>query len=221
MNINHYLEHTNLKPTITANDIDRLVAEAKEHQLFGICVPPFWVKKAAREIGTADIQLVTVIGFPLGYQMTETKVTEIEKAIENGANELDIVMNISAFKTGLPWTKIELAKCAKIIHEADCLMKVIIETSYLTNEEIVLASKLCADAGTDFVKTSTGFSNAGAKVEHIKLMRRSLPSNVGLKASGGIKTLADAQALINAGADRLGVSSAVAIMEEYYASQKN
>ena len=197
------------------------MAEAKEHQLFGICVPPFWVKKAAREIGTADIQLVTVIGFPLGYQMTEAKVTEIEKTIENGANELDIVMNISAFKTGLPWTKIELAKCAKIIHEADCLMKVIIETSFLTNEEIVLASKLCADAGTDFVKTSTGFSNAGAKVEHIELMRKSLPSNVGIKASGGIKTLADAQALINAGADRLGVSSAVVIMEEYYASQKN
>ncbi len=221
MDINHYLEHTNLKPIITANDIDRLVAEAKEHQLFGICVPPFWVKKAAREIGTADIQLVTVIGFPLGYQMTEAKVTEIEKTIENGANELDIVMNISAFKTGLPWTKIELAKCAKIIHEADCLMKVIIETSFLTNEEIVLASKLCADAGTDFVKTSTGFSNAGAKVEHIELMRKSLPSNVGIKASGGIKTLADAQALINAGADRLGVSSAVVIMEEYYASQKN
>ena len=221
MDINHYLEHTNLKPTITANDIDRLAAEAKEYQLFGICVPPFWVKKAAREIGTADIQLVTVIGFPLGYQMTEAKVTEIEKAIENGANELDIVMNISAFKTGLPWTKIELAKCSKIIHEADCLMKVIIETSYLTDEEIVLASKLCADAGTDFVKTSTGFSGAGAKVEHIELMRKILPSNVGLKASGGIKTLADAQALINAGADRLGVSSAVSIMAEYYASQKN
>ncbi|WP_339608658.1 deoxyribose-phosphate aldolase [uncultured Roseivirga sp.] len=221
MDINHYLEHTNLKPTITANDIDRLVAEAATHQLFGICVPPFWVKKAAREIGTADIQLVTVIGFPLGYQMTEAKVTEIEKAIENGANELDIVMNISAFKTGLPWTKIELAKCAKIIHEADCLMKVIIETAYLTDEEIVLASKLCADAGTDFVKTSTGLSGAGAKVEHIELMRKILPSNVGLKASGGIKTLADAQALINAGADRLGVSSAVSIMAEYYASQKN
>lgn len=221
MDINHYLEHTNLKPTITANDIDRLVAEAKEHQLFGLCIPPFWVKKAAREIGNSDIQLVTVIGFPLGYQMTEAKVTEIEKAIENGVNELDIVMNISAFKTGLPWTKIELAKCAKIIHEADCLMKVIIETAYLTDEEIVLASKLCADAGTDFVKTSTGFSGAGAKVEHIELMRISLPSNVGLKASGGIKTLADAQALINAGADRLGVSSAVSIMEEYYASQKN
>ncbi|MGW8122858.1 deoxyribose-phosphate aldolase [Roseivirga echinicomitans] len=221
MDINHYLEHTNLKPTMTANDIDQLVAEAKAHQLFGVCVPPFWVDKTVREIGKADIQLVTVIGFPLGYQMTETKVTEIENAIEGGANELDIVMNISAFKTGLAWAKIELAKCAKIIHEADCMMKVIIETSYLTDEEIVLASKLCADAGTDFVKTSTGFSGAGAKVEHIALMRANLPSNVGLKASGGIRTLADAQALINAGADRLGVSSAVAIMNEFYASQKN
>ena len=202
---------------MVAADVDRLVAEAKEHGFVGICVPPFWVKKASREIGEADIQLVTVIGFPLGYQMTEAKLLEIDKAIDNGANELDIVMNVSSFKTGLPWTKIELAKCASRIHEAGCLMKVIIETAYLTEEEIVTASRICADAGTDFVKTSTGFAPAGAKVEHIRLMRETVPSNVGIKASGGIRTLADTQAMIAAGADRIGASAGVSIMKELHA----
>ncbi len=215
MDINRYLEHTALKPTITAADIDQLVAEAKTHSFVGVCVPPFWVKKASREIGEADIQLVTVIGFPLGYQMTEAKLLEIDKAIETGANELDIVMNVSAFKTGLPWTKIELAKCAHRIHEAGLMMKVIIETAYLSDDEIVTAAKMCADAGTDFVKTSTGFAGAGAKAEHIRLMRENLPSNVGLKAAGGIKTLADAQAMIAAGADRIGASAGVSIMKEF------
>lgn len=216
MDINRYIEHTNLKPTITASDIDQLVSEAREHSFLGVCVPPFWVKKASREIGKEDIQLVTVIGFPLGYQMTETKLAEIDKAIETGANELDIVMNVSAFKSGLPWTKIELAKCASRIHEAGCIMKVIIETAYLSEEEIVTASKLCSDAGTDFVKTSTGFAGAGAKTEHIRLMRANLPSNVGIKASGGIKTLTDAQEMIKAGADRIGASAGVQIMKEFH-----
>lgn len=215
MDINQYIEHTALKPTLVGKDVDLLIAEAKEHRFLGVCVPPFWVKKAARELANTDIQLVTVIGFPLGYNQTEVKELEIKQAIAQGANELDIVMNISAFKEGMPWVKIELAKCAHIIHEAGCLMKVIIETAYLTDEEIIKATKLCSEAGTDFVKTSTGFAGAGAKVEHIKLMRENAPSNVGIKASGGIKTLADAQAMINAGADRLGTSSGVEIMQQY------
>ncbi|MBO6496267.1 MAG: deoxyribose-phosphate aldolase [Roseivirga sp.] len=215
MDINQYIEHTALKPNLVGKDVDLLIAEAKEHKFLGVCVPPFWVKKAARELADTDIQLVTVIGFPLGYNQTEVKELEIKQAIEQGANELDIVMNISAFKDGMPWVKIELAKCAHIIHEAGCLMKVIIETAYLTDEEIIKATKLCSEAGTDFVKTSTGFASAGAKVEHIKLMRKNAPSNVGIKASGGIKTLADAQAMINAGADRLGTSSGVDIMQQY------
>ena len=214
MDINRYIEHTNLKSVLTDKDIDQLVTEAKEHKFLGVCVPPFWVKKTAREIGDADIQLVTVIGFPLGYQMTESKLVEIDKALEAGANELDIVMNISAFKTGLPWAKIELAKCAAKIHEAGAMMKVILETSCLSDEEIITATRMCADAGTDFVKTSTGFSGAGAKETHVKLMRTHAPSNVGVKASGGIKTLEDARSMIAAGADRLGASAGVAIMRE-------
>lgn len=218
MEINRYIEHTALKPTLEAGDIDRLVKEAKENAFLGVCVPPFWVKKAAREIGASDIQLVTVIGFPLGYNQTETKEFEIKRAIDQGANELDIVMNISAFKSGMPWVKVELAKCAHLIHEAGCLMKVIIETAYLDAKEIERATRLCCEAGTDFVKTSTGFAGEGAKIEDVQLMRTTAPSNVGVKASGGIKSLAQAQSMINAGADRLGTSSGLAIMKEYESS---
>lgn len=199
---------------MTAKDVDQLIAEAKLFNFLGVCVPPFWVKKTARELEGTDIQLVTVIGFPLGYNQTEVKEFEIERAINQGAQELDIVMNISAFKEGMPWVKIELAKCAHLIHEAGCLMKVIIETAFLSDEEVIKATKISCEAGTDFVKTSTGFAGAGAKVEHIQLMRENAPSNVGIKASGGIKTLTDAQAMISAGADRLGTSSGVAIIEE-------
>lgn len=218
MDINRYIEHTALKPTMIGRDVDALIAEANEYNFLGVCVPPFWVKKAARELEGTDIQLVTVIGFPLGYSLTEIKEFEIRKAIDQGANELDIVMNISAFKDGMPWVKVELAKCAHLIHESGCLMKVIIETAYLNEEEILRATKLCCEAGTDFVKTSTGFAGAGAMVEHVKLMRENAPSNVGIKASGGVKTLADAMAMIEAGADRLGTSSGVAIMKEYAGS---
>ena len=211
-NLNRYIEHTNLKPTISASDVDQLVAEGKSHQLWGICVPPFWVKRARREIGNHALQLVTVIGFPLGYQMTETKMAEIDRAIADGTDELDVVWNISAFKTGMPWTKIELAKCSKMAHDHHKLLKVIIETAYLNREEIVQACKLCADAGVDFVKTSTGFASNGARVEDVRLMRKTLPSNVGIKASGGIAHYEQAMALIEAGADRLGTSSGIDIV---------
>jgi deoxyribose-phosphate aldolase len=214
LKLNRFIEHTALKPTLTDKDIDKLVEEAIEHEFLGVCVPTFWVKKANREIRKHGIQLVTVIGFPLGYQMTENKLDEIKLAIDNGANELDIVMNISAFKSGMPWVKIELAKCAQLIHDKDCLMKVIIETAYLSEDEIVKASLLCQDAGTDFVKTSTGFAPSGAKAEHISLIRQTINSNVGVKASGGIRDYATSVAMIEAGADRLGVSAGVEIMQE-------
>jgi len=214
LNLNRFIEHTALKPTITDKDIDKLIEEAIEYEFLGVCVPTFWVKKAKREVKNHGIQLVTVVGFPLGYQMTENKLDEIKLAIENGANELDIVMNISAFKSGMPWVKTELARCAQVIHDNNCLMKVIIETAYLSEKEIVAASLICQDAGTDFVKTSTGFAPDGAKVEHIKLIRSTINSNVGVKASGGIRNLETAVKMIEAGADRLGVSSGVSIMQE-------
>jgi deoxyribose-phosphate aldolase len=214
LNLNRFIEHTALKPTLTDKDIDNLVEEAIEYEFLGVCVPTFWVRKTSREVKNHKIQLVTVIGFPLGYQMTENKLDEIKLGIDNGANELDIVMNISAFKSGMSWAKTELAKCAQHIHDNDCLMKVIIETAYLSDEEIVAASLMCQDAGTDFVKTSTGFGPSGARAEHIKLIRSTINSNIGVKASGGIRDLKSAIAMIEAGADRLGVSAGVQIMQE-------
>jgi deoxyribose-phosphate aldolase len=213
MNLASYIEHTNLSPTLTIGAVDKLVDEARQFGFTGICVPPFWVKRAQREIGKDKILLVTVAGFPLGYNMTETKLDEIKRAIDNGADEIDFVWNITSFKTGIPWTKIEVAKCSKLAHDHQKLLKVIIETAYLSDSEIEKACKLCADAGVDFVKTSTGFAPAGATVEHITLMKKSLPPSVGIKASGGIKSREQALAMIEAGATRIGTSSGISILE--------
>ncbi|WP_017731250.1 deoxyribose-phosphate aldolase [Nafulsella turpanensis] len=213
-NLQRYIEHTNLKTTVDAYAIEQLTAEAVEHQFKGICVPPFWVKKVRRDLGESDVQLVTVAGFPLGYHMTETKVEEIKVALRDGADEIDLVMNISALKAQMPWVKVEFAKCAKLVHEQERILKVIIETAYLNEQELELACRWCADAGVDFVKTSTGFAPEGAKVEVIRRMREILPSNVGIKASGGIKSYEQAVALIEAGADRIGTSSGTEIMKQ-------
>jgi deoxyribose-phosphate aldolase len=145
--------------------------------------------------------------------MTETKLDEMQRAVDNGVDEIDVVWNLTSFRTNLPWTKIEIAKCSKLAHDHHKLLKVIIETAYLSDEEIRKACKLCADAGADFVKTSTGFAAAGAKAEHIALMREHLPPAVGIKASGGIKTFDDAKRMIDAGATRIGTSSAVNIVQ--------
>lgn len=212
MNISSFIEQTNLSPTLKIGDIDALVEQAKQYNFFGICVPPFWVKRAQREIGKEKITLVTVAGFPLGYNMTETKLDEIKRAIDNGADEVDVVWNVTSFKTGIPWTKIEVAKCSKLTHDHQKILKVIIETAYLSDAEIEEACKICADAGADFVKTSTGFAPTGAKVEHVAIMKKSLPDTVSIKASGGIKTYDQAVALIQAGASRIGTSSGVAIV---------
>jgi deoxyribose-phosphate aldolase len=220
-NLNRYIEHTNLKPTLTHYDLEKLVDEAKEHAFAGICVPPFWVKKARRDLGDTEVQLVTVIGFPLGYNMTETKLEEMGLAIKNGADELDMVMNISAMKAEMAWVKIEVARCAQLAHEHERILKVIIETAYLTPKELELACRWCADAGVDYVKTSTGFAPEGARVEDVRKMRELLPSHVGIKASGGIRSLADAEALVAAGADRLGTSSGIALVREAAGDQRS
>jgi deoxyribose-phosphate aldolase len=212
MILSQRIEHTNLSPTLVIGDIDKLVEEAKSHNFFGVCVPPFWVKRAKREIGASSVKLITVAGFPLGYNMTETKLDEIARAIDNGADEIDVVWNVTSFKTQLPWTKIELAKCGKITHDQQKIIKVIIETAYLTEEEIIRACKMCVDAGIDFVKTSTGFASTGARVEDIRVRRKSLPETVGIKASGGIKTKEQALTMIEAGADRIGTSSGIKIV---------
>jgi deoxyribose-phosphate aldolase len=215
MKLNRYLESTILKPIVTEREIDGMLAEAIEAQFIGVCVPPFWVKKAKRELQQQDIQLVTVIGFPFGYETTETKLSEAKTAIQNGADELDVVWSQTAFHSGMSWPKIELAQLAKVCHESEMILKVIIETAYLSPAQIREACLICQDAGADFVKTSTGYAPYGARVEDISLMREVLPSTVGIKASGGIKSLELALALIQAGADRLGTSAAKSLMDAW------
>ena len=215
--LNRYLESTLLKPTLTDKEVDLLVLEAVEEQFVGVCVPPFWVKKVKRELREEDIQVVTVIGFPFGYETTETKVAQLKTALADGADELDMVWSQTAFHSGMTWPKIEIAKLAKICHQEERVLKVIIETAYLTPSQIQEACIICQDAGADFVKTSTGFAPHGATLEDIALMRETLPSTVGVKASGGIKTLEFALDLIQAGADRIGTSAAKSLMEAWRA----
>lgn len=212
-NINRFIEHTILKPDVTQQEIEETVKEGIENQFIGVCVPPYWVKSARKLIGNSELQLVSIAGFPLGYNRTEVKLAEINQAVEDGADEVDIVWNLSAFKSGMSWVKVDIARCAEFLHEQNKILKVIIETAYLTEEEIRLACEICKDAGTDFVKTSTGFAASGARVEHIRLMRTVLPSHVGIKAAGGIRDYETAVEMIKAGADRLGTSSGVRIME--------
>lgn len=214
-NFNRFLESTLLKPTMTDREVDVLVRDAIEEQLVGVCVPPFWVKKVKRDLEGQDIQVVTVIGFPFGFEDTATKVAETKEAIKNGADELDLVWSQTAFHSGMSWPKIEIAQIAKICHEEERILKVIIETAYLSQDQIREACLICQDAGVDYVKTSTGYAPTGAKVEDIALMREVLPSAIGIKASGGIKTLDFALDLIKAGADRIGTSSAKALMEAW------
>lgn len=195
--------------------MDILIRDAIEEQFIGVCIPPFWVKKVKRELGEEDIQIVTVIGFPFGYQDTASKVFETTESIKQGADELDLVWSQTAFHSGMNWPKIEIAQIAKICHEEERILKVIIETAYLSQEQIREACLICQDAGADFVKTSTGYAPKGAQVDDIKLMRKTLSSQTGIKASGGIKILEFALELIKAGADRIGTSSAKALMDDW------
>ncbi|WP_035727066.1 deoxyribose-phosphate aldolase [Eisenibacter elegans] len=213
--IAQYLEHTLLSPTAAFAEMDKLVAEAIEHHFVGVCVPPFWVKKVKRDLRQHDIAVVTVVGFPLGYNRSEVKRYELQSCIRDGADELDVVMNVGAVKAGAyPWVKQEMAALAQEAHQHERLLKVILETAYLSPEEIVQSCKVCVEAGVDFIKTSTGYAPEGATLEGIRLIKESIPAGVGIKASGGIRTLAQAQAFIAAGAERIGTSAGVSIVAE-------
>lgn len=218
-NLNRFLESTLLKPTMTDQEVDKLIREAIEEQMVGVCLPGFWLKKAKRELWEEDIRLVTVIGFPFGFEDTATKVAETREAIRQGADELDLVWSMTSYLSGMNWPKIEIAQIAKLCHEEERALKVIIETAYLSPDQIREACLICQDAGADFVKTSTGYAPSGAQVEDIQLMRQTLSSSVGIKASGGIKTLEFAEELIRAGADRIGTSSAKAILDAWKARE--
>lgn len=216
MDIASCIEHTHLRPDITVGDIDRIVEEAVRHQFAGICVPPFWVKRAKREIGSHNVRLSTVVGFPFGYQMTETKVQEIQHALSNGVDQVDVVLNLSSFKTGYPWTKIEIAKCSHVVHEKEKMMTVIIESSYLTYDEILSACQLCVYAGADYLQPTTGLAPTDDFSDLVSSVRKAIPDDVGIKISGEIATLATLLKITEAGATRIGTRHGISILNELH-----
>ena len=209
-----YIDHTNLKPYATREDIKKLCDEAKKYGFYAVCVNPYRVKEAAEFLKGTDIKIASVVGFPLGATFTEVKVQEAIMAIRNGASEIDMVMNIGAMKDGnYALVEEDIRKVVEAAHEMNAKVKVIIETCYLTDEEKIKACEIAKRTGADFVKTSTGFGSAGAKIEDVELMRRTVGEEMGVKAAGGIHNAKEAIAMIKAGASRIGASRSVAIME--------
>lgn len=208
------IDHTLLKPTTEQKDVEKLIAEAKEYNFFSVVVNPYWVAFAKQQLKDTDIAVVTVIGFPLGANTPTTKAFEASEAIKNGADEVDTVINIGALKNADYQTVLEDIQGVVLAARGTALVKVIIETSYLTDFEIVKACELAKEAGADFVKTSTGFSDNGATVADIALMRKTVGADMGVKASGGVNTLETANAMIAAGATRIGTSSGVKFFSE-------
>ena len=207
------IDHTLLRPDATRAEIITLCAEARQHGFATVCVPPWFVAEAAAQLHGSGVGVCTVVGFPLGYQMPTVKVIEAERALHDGATEVDMVLNIATFKSGEDAVCAEeIAALAAVCHEGGAALKVIIETALLTDADIIRAGRLAAEAGADFVKTSTGFAARGASVDDIRLLRAHLPAHTRIKAAGGIRTRAQAEALLAAGADRLGCSASVAIV---------
>lgn len=211
LNITSIIDHTLLKPEATKEMIEKLCSEAKEYNFFSVCVNPYYVKTAKEELEGSNVKIATVIGFPLGSTPKEVKAFEASEAIKNGADELDMVINIGALKDG-DYTTVE-EDIKAVVNEATdkALVKVIIETCLLDDEEKKKACEIAKAAGADFVKTSTGFSTGGATVEDVKLMREVVGEDLGVKASGGIRDYETAKKMVEAGASRIGASSSIEI----------
>jgi len=213
LGMNKMIDHTLLKAAATEEEIRVLCQEAKENNFMSVCVNPSNISLSYDCLRGSDVIVCTVIGFPLGATTTKTKVFETREAIENGATEVDMVVNVGAIKSG-NWDKVKNdIEEVYFASKGKALLKVIIETSLLTDEEKVKVCAICKSIGVGFVKTSTGFSTGGATVEDVALMRKVVGSEVGVKASGGVKDAASAKAMIDAGANRLGTSSGIAIVK--------
>ncbi|MBQ9255697.1 MAG: deoxyribose-phosphate aldolase, partial [Acidaminococcaceae bacterium] len=201
-----------LKPAATQADIQHLCDEARQYGFWSVCVNPYWVPFAKKALQGTDVKVCTVIGFALGATTSATKAFEAQQAVQNGADELDMVLNMGALKSGDEATVLADIQAVRKVCQGH-ILKVIIETSQLTQEEKVKACQLASQAGADFVKTSTGFNGGGATVEDVALMRKSVPARVQVKASGGVRTRADFAAMVAAGAARIGTSGGVRIIE--------
>ena len=209
MNIAKYIDHTALKATTTKQDIEKLCEEAREYGFASVCVNAYYVPLAKKLLAGSDVKVCTVIGFPLGATTKEAKANEAVKAVADGANEVDMVMNASAMKSGdLKYVESDIKLVVDSVPEETCV-KVILETCYLTLDEVKKASELAMKAGANFVKTSTGFGTDGATIENVKAMKEVVGGNLEVKASGGVKTIETAIQMIDAGATRIGTSSGV------------
>lgn len=215
MQLNEYIDHTILKPTTLVADIEKLCSEALHYQFAAVCVPPPFVKKAKELTQGSAVKVATVIGFPFGYSAIEAKIAEVLLAIVDGADELDIVINIAAIKNN-DWEYLanEINHLMPVAKRKNKTVKIIIESGLLTDDEIIKCCGLYGAAGIDYLKTSTGYAEKGASVEAVTLFRKHLPANVQIKASGGIRTYEFVQQLVAAGATRIGCSSSVAIMQQ-------
>ena len=214
MSLASYIDHTLLQPDCKRADIIQLCKEAIAHQFYAVCIPPYFVKVAVGELKNSQVKVATVIGFPLGYSTTAAKVEEIKKALIDGVDELDVVINLAAVKSS-DWAHVEndIDSATRMVHMKGKVIKLIIEASLLTNEELLKLCEICTRVGVNFVKTSTGYFG-GATPVLVKTLRENLPSSIKIKASGGIRSKLDATALIEAGADRLGSSAGIKIVTE-------
>jgi deoxyribose-phosphate aldolase len=210
VNLNSFIDHTLLKPSATQNMIDKLCEDALHHQFFSVCVNPCWVERAASHCQGTSVKVCTVIGFPTGANLSHSKADETKLAIQLGAQEIDMVMNIGFLKSGL-YKQVKEDIMHVIAEAQGMLVKVILETCLLSPTEKVEACQICLEAGADFVKTSTGFSIGGATLEDVALLRTSVGKEMGVKASGGISNREVALAMIKAGANRLGTSSGISL----------
>ena len=208
-----YIDHTLLKPEATAAEIDQLCREAEQYHFASVCINPTWVKRAAENLRGTSVPVCTVIGFPLGASTPEIKAMEARRALRDGAREVDMVLNIGALKSGdFELVRTDIEKVVDAAHDGGALCKVILETALLTDEEKVIASSLAKKARADFVKTSTGFGPGGATVYDVALMRETVGPEMGVKASGGVRTTGDAEDMIAAGATRIGASAGIEIV---------
>ena len=215
MNIASYIDHTILKPTTSINEVEQLCSEAVENSFAAVCVPPPFVKRVKLILASTDVKIATVIGFPFGYSATEAKIAESVLALVDGADELDMVINLIALRMK-DWDFLnkEVRLAAEIIHNKNKVFKLIIESGILSKEDIITCCKELGPLVIDYMKTSTGYAENGASIEAVKLMRSHLPATVKIKASGGIRNFTFAKELVEAGANRLGCSAGVAIVKE-------
>lgn len=213
--VSRYIDHTLLKPEATRSEIETLCSEARAYNFASVCVNPTWVKECAFALYGSPVKVCTVVGFPLGATLGDVKGYETRRSIFDGATEIDMVMNIGALKSGAnEIVSRDIEQVVNAAHDACAIVKVILETALLTDEEKVRACQLAKEAGADFVKTSTGFSKGGATVADISLMRQTVGASMGVKAAGGVKDLASATEMIAAGATRIGASAGVKIVQQ-------